>query len=417
MPRGQIGTALGILAALCGIYVVSHFYRVSNAVIAPNLMRELSLSPQQMGFLTGAFFITFALAQLPIGMMLDRLGTRVTNPGMLVFAVAGSLLFAAADGMLGLTVGRILMGIGCSGIYIGALVVCTRWFPPDRFATMGGILLFAGSLGNLLATSPLAAATETVGWRGAFVAMAALTALVAVVGYVVIRDAPAGHAFHQRTADSLGEIFGGVGEVLANPRLPAIAALRFTGYASMLTILGLWAGPYLHDVYGLEAVARGNALLVMVIALAFGSLAFGPLDRLFDTRKGVAIAGALATVAAFAVLAILAKPPLWLATALLAAIMALSGFNIIVLAHGRTIFPDRLVGRGLTMLALVTMMGVAVMQMLTGLIAGAFAQSDGVVSPEGYRVVFAFLALSVALPLIIYSRTEDARPSLDPATR
>lgn len=390
-----------------------NFYRVSNAVIAPDLMREMTLSSESIGVLTGAFHLAFAAIQIPVGMMLDRFGARMTIPGMMAFAVAGSLWFAVAQDMAGLSGARILMGIGCASVFMGSLVVCTRWFPPDRFATIAAALVAVGNLGNLLATTPLAVTAEAIGWRGSFIATATLTALCGIVGYAVIRDAPPGHDYHNRSLESPRAVFRGAIEVAFNPRLLVHLPINFVGYVSMLTVLGLWGGPYLNDVHGLGAVPRGNILLVMALFFIFGTLGFGPLDRLFDTRKWVTFWGGLASVVVLALLALLPSPDLWLVTVLFAALGGLNGFTLMALAHGRTIFPDRLVGRGMAILSFAAMSGIATMQMLAGVIVGRFAGPDGLVSEEGYRYMFAFIAVLLAAALLVYARSEDARPSAD----
>lgn len=412
MPSSRLRSSLKILAVLCGLYLVNHFYRGSISVIAPNLMRDLSLSSEAIGVLTGAFFLTFALSQIPIGMMLDRIGPRIIIPGLMIVAVIGTLIFAAADSMTGLVLGRALMGLGCAG-GIGAMIVCSRWFAPQHFATLAAGLVTMGNFGNLMATTPLAASAEAIGWRSSFVGVAGISALVAAIGYLVIRDAPPGHAYHQRSAESLRAIVRGVGEVIQNPRLPAIFGIHLVSYSSMMTVLALWGGPYLFDVHELGAVARGNVLLIMSASLVVGSLSFGPLDRYFDTRKGVTLVGGTASAGVLGLLALLPDPALWQVTVLFSLLAGLNGYAIVAFAHGRAIFPDRLVGRGLTFLTLGGMGGVAVMQMATGFVVGAFARDDGHVAAEGYRLMFAFLAVSVAVALAFYSRTPDAKPSLD----
>lgn len=409
----QLRRAIVVLAGLIPIYLVSNFHRVTNAVIAPNLMSELALSSEAMGVLTGVFFAAYALTQIPIGMMLDRIGTRITIPGMMIFAALGSLVFAAADGMFELTGGRILLGVGCAGVLMGAMVLATRWFPPRYFSTVFGVSAGVGVFGNFLATTPFSLSVDTIGWRDSFVAVAAITVLASVIGYLIVRDAPPGHAFHERETEGIGMVFRGVGEVLLNPRLPVMVLISFVGYASVLAVLGLWGGPYLHDVHGLGVTDRGDVLAVMTVTLAIGYIGFGPLDRVFDTRKGVTLAGGSAVVIVLGLLAALPEPALWLVIVLFALLGLLNGFSVVAFAHGRTIFPDRLVGRGMTMLAAATFLGIAFMQMATGPIVGAFLQPDGLVSATGYRWMFAFVAAIVALALAVYSRTADAKPSRD----
>lgn len=403
--------AIKVFAVLALVYVVSHLFRVSNTVIAPDLMVDLGLSSEAMGTLTGAFFVAFSAAQIPIGMLLDRYGTRITVPAMLSFAVVGSLVFAAGEDMFDLTLGRLLMGVGCAGIYIGALVVCSRWFPMRYFATVAGVMVAFGNLGNFLATKPLAGTVSAFGWRWTFGGLAALAAAGALAELLFVRDAPIGHAFHERARESLGDIFRGVGEVFRLKELPPMITIQFFGYANTMTILGLWGGPYLHDIFGLGLEGRGSVLLWMSLGLIGGSFFFGPLDRLFDTRKGVVFGGAAVACAVLVALAAVPHPSLLLVTILFAALAFTNAYNIVALAHARLIFPERLVGRGMTIMALATMSGVAVMQIATGFLLGAFADESGRIGETGYRIMFAVLAATVVVGAFHYRRTNDVKPS------
>ena len=405
--------AVRILATLCVVYIVSQFYRSSTAVIAPELVRDIGFSHESLGLLTGAFFLAFGLTQIPLGVMLDRFGPRRTMTGMLFFAVAGALLFATAESPAMLTAGRALMGVGCAAVFMGSVVVCARWFAPDRLATTASIVLAVGGAGNLLSATPLAYASEQIGWRGAFMGMAGITACLAFAVYVLVRDAPPGHPFHARKHESLGAVLIGLGEVFRNKRLPFLAAMAFVAYPSMATILTLWAGPYLADIHGLDGVARGNVLLLTGTAMILGSLFYGPLDRRLDTRKGVAMGGALATTAVLAALAIVSTPPLWLAVTLLTLLGFFGSYSVMVMAHGRASYPAHLVGRAVTVVNFVNFTGVAVMQLATGFIVGALS-TPGEAPPEiAYRAVFAFLAATVIIALYFYRRIDDAKPSQD----
>ncbi len=403
--------AARIVASLCAAFIVSQFYRSSTAVIAPELIRDMGLSAEALGGLTGIFYLTFAVAQVPVGVLLDRFGPRRTVAGLLGFAGGGALVFAAAQTPWALTLGRALMGLGCAGVFMGSLVVCARWYAPDRFATVAAVILSVGGTGNLFSTTPLALAAEAVGWRGAFVGMAAITAALCALVWVVVRDAPPGHPYHARRPESLGQTIRGLREVLTNPRLPYILAISFVAYPAVATVLGLWAGPYLNDVYGLDAVDRGNVLLMATGAMVIGTLCYGPLDRVFDTRKRIVVCGALITAAVLAALALAPALALWQAAALLVALGGFGIYAVMIIAHGRAIFPERLVGRGITVVNFANFSGVAVMQMAAGLIVGAFPATDGAAPEAAYRLVFGFLAATIVLALMFYARAADAKPS------
>lgn len=402
-------TRVALIAALCTGYVASQFYRSANAAIAPELMRELSISAEAMGAVTGVFFLAFAAMQIPAGVLLDRFGPRRVMSGLLLSAVAGSLAFAAAGGAPGLGAGRALMGVGCATGLMGSMVVFARWFPQRHFATLAALIFSVGGIGNLMATTPLAAVSQAIGWRGAFVGMAVVTVGMAAVLLLVLRDAPPGHPVSARTPETPRQIAAGLAQVLRNRQIWYICAMQAVAYPVLMTITALWAGPYLDEVHGLDAIARGNVLLGLNLAMILGVMAFGPLDRLFDSRKRVVVAGSAATIIVLAVMAAVPQWPLWQIVPMLLLFNGLGGYQMALHAHTRAILPDHLVGRGLTVQNTATFVGVFAMQWASGFIVGALRNAADPALP--YRTVFAFLALSVLLALLVYLRIEDAKPS------
>ena len=231
--------------------------------------------------------------QIPCGFFFDRYGPRLTVFGMLLLAVLGGAVFTLAPGWPVLLTGRALMGAGFGVMLIGSMVVISRWFPPDRFSTLSAMVMSIGLIGNLLATTPLAWAAEAIGWRSVFAVVVAFTALAAGAVWLIVRDAPPGHPFLERRTEPPREMLAGLMEVLRNRNLPFILALSFCNYACTFTVQGLWGGPFLREVYGMSKIQAGNVLMAAVFAYQFGMLVFGPLDRLFDTRKRIAATGSL----------------------------------------------------------------------------------------------------------------------------
>src|SRR5213082_3249168 len=166
-----------IVLTLATAYMASHFFRAANVTIGLDLMRDLAIGPEALGALTGAFFFGFAAMQIPCGLLFDHFGPRRSVAGMLILATIGGIIFTLAPSWPMLLTGRVLMGCGFGVMLIGSMVVISRWFAPDRFSTLASRVLSIGLTGNLLATTPLAWATEIHGWRTAFAVAVAFSAI------------------------------------------------------------------------------------------------------------------------------------------------------------------------------------------------------------------------------------------------
>ncbi|MCA3574984.1 MAG: MFS transporter [Aestuariivirga sp.] len=348
-----------IFLTFLAAYVLSQFYRSFLAVIAPELSIELSLGPQALGNLQAFWILGFVATQFPVGWALDTVGPRRTVSLQMLAAVLGALLFAMAGSAAALNLAMLLIGAGCGSIYMGAIYMFGRTEAPQRFALLCSWLLGLGTAGNLLAASPLAWAAQSIGWRGAMVAMAGATALSALSILLLIRDP------ERITTHGSRGFAGGIGEILRIRALWPLLPITAVSYAVVLAERGLWAGPFFSSVYGLDPVARGHALLVMAAAMSAGAMAYGPLDRLLGTRKWVVFGGVAATALC---LALLALPGLPLAGAIV--LMGLiGGFGMtygVLMAHGRSFVPDHLLGRGITLLNVLFIGGAGVLQPLSG---------------------------------------------------
>jgi predicted MFS family arabinose efflux permease len=405
-----------VLVLLLGaVTSLSQFYRVSNSVIGPELAAELILSPRELGVAGGAFFFALLMAQIPVGMAFDRWGARATVAAVSGLAVIGALMIARSSNATELVTARLLVGLGCSASFMSAVYLCSRWFGVDRFTLVLSWVFAISNVGTLAAATPLAWAAHAIGWRNAFNLLAGITAVVAMLFWLLVRDDPPGAAAPTPHPESPTEVWRGLMDVWRTPGLAPVFCMHIFAYACMVTILGVWAGPYLNDVHGLDGVARGNVLFAMGIAQIVGLLAFGPLDRIFGTRKKIVIAGAALSVALFGALALLSSPPLGLTVALLMAIPFLSSYSIMLVAQGRALFPARLAGRGVTTVNMAQVIGAAALPALAGVIVGEIAgPGSGGRAPEAaYRAVFGMLAAGSLLGLVVYLRSKDSRPRVD----
>lgn len=413
-PRYSRAAAIARMAPVLGLaFVLAHFLRSAPAVIAPNLRAELALTPALLSTLPAAIFLGAALMQLPVGVLLDRFGPRRTMAGFMLVAAAGTFVFATAYDVPGLAAGLFLIGCGAAPIFMGVIVLLSRWVARDRLSTATSLAISVGGGGMLLSASPFAAAAELYGWRETLTAVAGVTACVAVAVFFVVRDRPA-DAPAPASPETLLETVLGLRHVLADRRLYAFAAATAASVATLITVRNLWIGPYLNDVYGLDIVARGHVIFFVSLAWLASALIYGPLDRWFDTRRGVVTGGMLLFAAAAAALALNGSASVLVATLLLSAFALASVTASPIFAHARALFPDRYTGRVFTAINLCTWTGVFAVQMASGALLDAFPVDAAGRSPAAaYRTMFGILAVMLLLSLIAYRRVADVPPSQD----
>jgi MFS family permease len=400
------GAAVTMVGTLIAVYMVTQFLRGSVAVIAPDLARTISLTAGDLGLLSSLFFFAFALAQLPVGIALDRFGPRRVLVVCTAIMIAGCLTFAAATSSASLMGGRTLMGLGASSAFMASLAIFARRFPPDRFSTLTGLQYGIGSIGSLLATAPLAFAAATIGWRQSFIAVAAITFAIGIVVAIVVKDDGAGRGAGQR--QGVGAAVHGLLEVLRTPSVGRLFVMHLAAYSSFSMFVGLWGGPFLSDVYGYGLRERGGLLLIPALAQIVGAFLWGPADRLFGRYKMPVLFGAGLTVAMLAILALAGAPSLpWLIVWM--AVFGGLAFTPPLIAHGKSLFPPHLVGRGLTLLNMGSMGGVFLTQAVSGVVIDLFAAADGRYPLIAYRCVFLLQAVFVLAAMAAYWGAWESR--------
>jgi MFS family permease len=398
-PRGAIFAILAFCFLLC------QFLRSAFAVVAPEMVREVALTAGELGLITSTFFFAVAVTQIPSGMMFDRFGVRLTAGIALVLAVIGGFVFAYGGSFWEFALGQALLGVGTSPVFMGSIVVIGRWWEPKRFAAMSATMMSLGYLGNLAATTPLAYAAELIGWRHSYALVTGGLAISTVLILLLVRDAPKGHAWWQpRTPETLAQVFGGVREVLRHPIIPGLFAAAFIGYSTSFAVRGLWAGPYMLEVHGLDAITRGNILFLFAALGTAGIFVSGQIAGRLGTPRPVVISFATITTITMVVMAALPGPSVPLFVVVVSIFALLSNFYPAVLAHGQATFPDHLRGRALTTVNFAVFVGVGITQVVTGFLINAFPVDAQGAHPEmAYRLMYAWLAGIGVVGTVIYA--------------
>lgn len=409
--RLNLRAGIWLVFVLSMAQLVSQFLRNGVGVIAPNLASELQISAAGLALLSSSFFLAFAVAQIPVGMLIDRYGPRFTMLLSTAIAVAGCVVFALGQDLEMLVLGRVLMALGCSSFYVAPLAIYARWFESKHFSTVVGMQLGISGIGLLAATAPLAIATEVIGWRASFVVVAALAGLSGLIVLWWVSDDPPGAAPQVNKKETLLESLRGLLVVTRTPSFWPVFAMHLTNYAVVVTTLGLWGGPYLAHVYGQDLATRGFYLFVLGLASTVSVFLWGPADRLFGSYKTPVMIGSTLTLGLLVWIAVAGKLPAGLLLFWFAAYGLVSGFPPVLVAQGRSLFPPHLVGRGLTLFNLATMGGVFVFQAVTGAVIEAMAPDQAIYPLEAYQAAFGVQAVLLALSMLCYLLSKGQRVS------
>ena len=386
----------GIWVLVLG-YTLSQFYRAFVAVLSPVLRTDIGAAPDDLAISSGVWFFAFAGMQVLVGSWLDRYGPRRTASGLMLVAAAGAAVFALASAPWHLHVAMALIGIGCSPALMAAYYIFARNFSLRAFGTLAGTFVAVGALGNILSASPLESYAEMVGWRSAMWSMVAVTLAVAAAEYLFVRDPARLDDTHPR---------GRLADILRLRALWFILPLFSVNYAASAAIRGLWAGPYLEEVYAASGQLIGRAALLMGLAMIAGNFLAGPAVRLVGSVRRTILIGTAGTV--------LVIGALWLFTAhslaLSIALLALVGFSgasyVLLIAHGRAFLPAHLVGRGVTFLNMLSIGGTGMLQFGSRPVY-QWASAHGTPA-EAYSTLFLFFTLPLALGLALYFLTPEA---------
>jgi MFS family permease len=410
-PRTQASPSARwrVLAVFSLGFLVSYVYRGVNLGFAPHITRELGLNAADLGLLTSFYFLGFACAQLPAGLLLDRFGPRRTEAVLLLVAVAGSLVFAWAPGMAGLAAGRFLIGIGVSVCLGAAIQALSMWFPLSRMPLLNGVVMAIGGLGAVVVGSPLAWMLSLAGWRTLSGGMAGVTLAMALLLWFGVPDAA------RKGHETLAEQLRGTWQVLASPYFWRVVPLTLLNQGIFLAIQTLWVGAFMRDVPGLDPAESARQVSVIGFAMMAGCVGAGWAARHLErmgvslyTFAGVGMAGFVAVQALLMAQVPLPQGLLW------AAFGVFGSSGILAYAVLARHFPDRLIGRATTALTLTVFLSTFACQVGVGLVLDFWPARDGRYPAAAHLTVWGIFVALQALAAVWYAlgarRTGASQP-------
>lgn len=388
----------GLMSLVMG-YTLSQFYRAFLAVLSPRLTAELGAGPADLALSSGLWYVAFALTQLPVGWALDRHGPRGTVAVILAFGGAGgALVFALAQAPWHVHLAMTLLGIGCAPVMMGSFYILARTLPANLLSAAGGAVVGLGSLGNMLGAAPLVWVVDQIGWRTALVGLAIVTLTVSLSVLTLVQNPP--RPERSRSQPSLRAL-------MQVRELRLILPLLSVTYAASACIRGLWAGPYLSEVFGAGDYLIGWVTLGMGLAMAGANLSVGRIVPLFGSDKRTSVANTLLLCAVLAILALAPGLSLGLSAVLLVAVCISDSSYSLIMSHGRAFIPQHLVGRGITFLNMVAISGVGMMQFLSRPVYLSASARHEPATAYGYIFLFFLIPLAIGLVFYLFSPEDE----------
>jgi len=397
-----------MLLPLSLLFFLSQFYRATSAVIASELMRDLSLTAEDLGFLSSIFFYAFALVQIPMGVAMDIFGAKRSILFLSSVGIAGAIIFALANSFHVALIGRALMGVGMACALMGPYKLISIWFPPHAFATTSGLILSIGTLGSIVATAPLPFAVNWIGWRGAFLLIALIHLVITIWIYSAVKDSLVEYQARDisdlHNKNWVKRSLDGVLSVLRLPSFWLIALATFARYGTYISLAGLWAGPYLEHVYQIPLIERGKILMLFPVGYLLGGPILGFLsDRVFRNRKSVALlAMCFHTIFFFLLTGFLPIPSLIMIAGIFFCIGFLTSCGNVMYANIKELLPSSISGTAMSAVNFFNMAGAGVFQHVMGVSIDKFSLTRGQLPPEAFSFAFGLCFVSAALGTVAY---------------
>ena len=397
---------------LGAIYFLACLHRTAPTVIARDLMQAFQADAALLGLIAPAYFFLYSAVQPPVGILSDTIGPRKVVVIFTIISAAGCITFSTASTVNGAVVGRALIGAGVGGIFIPSLKIFSRWYHADEFAGITGIMLAIGSIGGIAATLPLTYLVLFFGWRISFAVIGVLALLFAMICWLIIKDRPEEKNWPSIEAETLQEatedtpeitmpLFERLSIIFTNSRFWMVTIASFFAGSTFLTFQGLWAVPYLTDVFSLSRAKAGGLLMLLPLGFSIGAVSFGPLTaKLGLKRNRFLLNSVIICILCWIILLLFNGQESYLFIIPLFLIMGIcvGGILPILMTTVKELFPLELTGTAVGLMNPAAFLGTAIFQPFTGfLLDRSGVLESGAYTPGAYKSIFVVFLISFIL--------------------
>jgi len=398
---------------LVTIYLIVFFHRLSVGVITDDLVKTFGMNAAQIANLGSMYFYAYTIMQIPSGILADYLGPKKTVVIGCIVAFIGSGIFSFAANIPMAYLGRLLVGLGVSVVFLCILKIQSNWFPASKFATMSGITSFIGGMGGVLAQAPLLAIVGSIGWRNSFLVIGIATLTLAVITAIFVKNTPSEKGLPevnpQQTQPTgnkesiLSQLLG----IVKNPRIWG-PALTFGGInGGFILFTGTFGVSYINIVYGLSKTSAANLVSALLVVSGIANLLVGKISDTIKSRKLPMIILAAAAVAGWGIL-VLAKPPLWFMFVFITLIGISSSIGVVCWSTGKEVSNPKLSGMSMSIVNVCGFLFAALLPVISGKFIDMNIASG--LSPDiAYTKAFVVPAIAAVMALIFALLSKETK--------
>ncbi len=238
------------------------------------------MSIVMVGMSTSAYFLAFALMQIPVGILVDWYGPRRVQSALFLVGALGAILFGISSGPLLLILGMLLVGVGMSGGFTVGVVANRLWFNKQEFMLLNSLLFSLGSLGTVVSSWPMEAILNSIGWKWIAILLGIITFISAVAFLVIVPD-PQSH----RSKHSCKKYIEGLKEIYVDRYFWKVVPLAMFSYSSIFVFQSYWITPWLKEIYGITGKEGSIYLLWVALAMIVSPIIFSAVCHLLPKWK------------------------------------------------------------------------------------------------------------------------------------
>ena len=396
------GLYTNIVLILAGVYFISQFLRSALGISILEISQDFNLNYEQIGRLGGVFFLSFALMQIPLGILLDRFNPLKIIFYMVIVIYLGTIILSFSNSFEVAFYARTLQGIGCSVCLMGPLVYLAKTSSRTSFSKLSGVIMGLGGLGSLFAFSPFYKINLLLGWKDSFLAFSFLILIVLIIMIFLLKDSKVESVFNDNRNDLKSFI-----RIFTNKNFLYILPMSIFGYASFAFLLTLWGSNYLKLNKSITDNNIANILMFTALFWTLGSLFFGVINQKISSNKPLVIISAFFIIILLLLLTFLKVSNYYYILIIFCLYGFIGAFTLVVLDHYRKLFDSRILGKVLTSANLFNFGGVFFIQWIVGIVIEFSTERIGISIDKAFSISFILVGLLLFLSILFYFKSDE----------